>query len=619
MFLSKKLFSLLISLLFVKCVYALGAVANVDIVKGDVTKLPPGALVASIVSTGDKLTQDTSIVTGNKSFIRITFIDQTKMNVGPNSKIVINNIKSGRDDKSVISLLRGKVRTSVEKDSQASANKLILKTRTAALGVRGTDFQTIYNPENKITNLLTFRGEVAMVNIQMNEDLHKATEISELVRGDDLKLTTKKTHVLPDTQLEKLDSLLNADTTLVVKAGQFSATTNELGNISLPTTINQAQLGILYQNDTFLVKDAKESKIIKDASEINKYTQLDQVAQETSVEGFYDQENKIYAPKAGGFIDLATGLYVPPEADAIFDLDKKVYLPRTSGKLEADTGEYIAPEGLKLSASKGFVLTSREGLKDEELITLAKSLNTSVGKDLFIKKKVEKDLKVNYYSLRESFTHDQLELTLSSFSDSMEFNASTISRDQVHDKDGGAQIRLTWLGASDGIYRPRIGVSYKAASYNKDSLDRDSSGLYAFKFGFDRYISRRSFFNFGVNIHQELLGSPNSNQSDYFLQKATLTSLFTGISFDAIKSQKFSINTSAAMKSNFYKNSEGLRVKAGIGFELGLGVKYWYRKNDSIKLEIYSDYQSNGIEKDSEKFDFNSSESGLRFVFAHIF
>ena len=40
---------------------------------------------------------------------------------------------------------------------------MIVKTRSAVMGVRGTKFQATYNPANKNTSLITVEGKVAMV------------------------------------------------------------------------------------------------------------------------------------------------------------------------------------------------------------------------------------------------------------------------------------------------------------------------------------------------------------------------------------------------------------------------------------------------------------------------
>ena len=70
-----------------------------------------------------------------------------------------------KNEVGIITLLKGKIRSKVKKTKAHSKNKFFVKTQNAALGVRGTDFQTIYNPENNVTNLLTFKGKVAMINV----------------------------------------------------------------------------------------------------------------------------------------------------------------------------------------------------------------------------------------------------------------------------------------------------------------------------------------------------------------------------------------------------------------------------------------------------------------------
>ena len=136
-------------------------IAEVVKIRGDVTMLAPRARLAHKVEIGDKFLEDTSILTGSKSFIKIKFIDNTEINLGPDSKIVIAEMK--KDSVGIISLLKGRLRTEVQKDTnKPEVNKFFIRTRTAALGVRGTDFQTIYNPDIKMTSLLTYRGELAM-------------------------------------------------------------------------------------------------------------------------------------------------------------------------------------------------------------------------------------------------------------------------------------------------------------------------------------------------------------------------------------------------------------------------------------------------------------------------
>ena len=77
--------------------------------------------------------------------------------------MVVNQV--GKRKTGLISLIKGKLRTKVIKKGtkltkDKSSHSLFIKTNTASLGVRGTDFQVVYNAKNKVTSLLTYEGEV---------------------------------------------------------------------------------------------------------------------------------------------------------------------------------------------------------------------------------------------------------------------------------------------------------------------------------------------------------------------------------------------------------------------------------------------------------------------------
>ena len=60
--------------------------------------------------------------------------------------------------------------------------------------------------------------------------------------------------------------------------------------------------------------------------------------------------------RSGGILDLDTGFYVAPPADAIYDPKTQTYeIPAEFGGVNAITGEYIPPDGLKLDPLLGLV------------------------------------------------------------------------------------------------------------------------------------------------------------------------------------------------------------------------------------------------------------------------
>jgi hypothetical protein len=248
--------------------FAITNIAEVVKVRGEVTQLSPGAKDARQVSIGDKLAEDTSILTGAKSFIKIKFLDESELNLGPESKIIISEMK--KDSPGVISLLKGRMRTEVQKSTSSNENKFFVKTRTAAMGIRGTDFQTIYNPENKITSLLTYKGSVAMAKID-DSQYQKLEEIDQkesiLVERKNSGKSVEIKNIPSDeiSTVSTLNKILSKKETVFVPPGQISLVNNIVKRTSLPIKISNLQLNALYKNTEYI--EAGEKPIIPVNSE----------------------------------------------------------------------------------------------------------------------------------------------------------------------------------------------------------------------------------------------------------------------------------------------------------------------------------------------------------------
>src|SRR5690606_21427153 len=127
--------------------------AKVIRLRGYATQLSPGAKNARVVELGQKVFEDTSILTKEKSLVVLEFSDGARMTIGPDSKVVVTKVRD--DGPGLVSLLKGKMRSQIVPDN-TNNDKYIIRTRTAAMGVRGTDFQSTFNPENRATSLVTF-------------------------------------------------------------------------------------------------------------------------------------------------------------------------------------------------------------------------------------------------------------------------------------------------------------------------------------------------------------------------------------------------------------------------------------------------------------------------------
>lgn len=321
----------LLSILFLSSTlsYA-GQKAQVLIMRGSVTKLPPGAQKAMPVKRGEWLLEDTSIVTGDKSFVKLKFEDRSTMNLGPRSKVVIDEMPSKKAN--VVNLLTGMIKAEVKKKSQKETkNKMLIKTRSAVMGVRGTKFQSIYNPVNKRTALVTIEGKVAMANKK------ELTDSSQLVKEDAV-------------ELEKV--LDQSDAVVEVEAGRFSGVgAQKAGGESVALSKPTVPVKIAPDQYNALAKTMDSKLTAEDV--------MDGVDAEVAPEGFVDNTKGV-APKAGGLVDFTTGLYISPTKDAKLDEKTGTYKAEAIGKVDETSGDYIPPQGVKVDPAKGLVVDNEE-------------------------------------------------------------------------------------------------------------------------------------------------------------------------------------------------------------------------------------------------------------------
>lgn len=312
--------------------------AKVLMIKGKVSQLAPGMKYAKWIKKGDALVQDTSIVTGKKSFIKVKILaDGSHITMGPNSKIVLTTLKKKRG--TVLIFLTGTLRSKIEKDKDKTIkhkdpNKIYIKTRTAALGVRGTEFITVVNQENQVATLVTLEGEVAMAKIDPYEAQVDSAEV------------LKKSVESQDAQ--------------IVKKGRAATSYFHKEAVTKPTKVNPAQLVALKKNETLVEADtANLDKVenIKVTEELKKELYAPDTPEEI-------QEGIAEIPKKGAFVDMKSAIFIPKAKE-----DAEVV-----GAIDKNSGGYIPPEGVKLDVRKGFVAKA----KDEKAKELEKKLNKHI-------------------------------------------------------------------------------------------------------------------------------------------------------------------------------------------------------------------------------------------------
>lgn len=346
--------------------FAAENVAKVVVMRGMVkAKLLDGSVID--VKADQSIPEGAVVQTAEKSFVKLLFIDKSQMNLGPNSQMIINAFP--KKEAGIITLVKGQIRSQVTKDymemDDQSKSKLYIKTKTAAMGIRGTDFQVNFNPDNQNTSLITFEGKVAMAHI-----------------GKDVR----------ENQFDQqnLERVVSSDKAVFVTQGQISAVNlNVAERAMIPTKLGTKQIEALEGNETGLKESTTESSKqfrnpippgAEGAAFSNTSPELDKEVSKMGVsvkaiptnfnektaapEGFFNADTGEYKLPAGSIIDLNTVNIIPPPTNAVFDNNSGTYVvPETFGKIDKITGEYKAPAGLELGVDGKFTVVDADAFK----------------------------------------------------------------------------------------------------------------------------------------------------------------------------------------------------------------------------------------------------------------
>jgi hypothetical protein len=334
-------------------------VAIVKILRGEVDVLTLGKTTKLKVQ--DWVEDGAVVKTGDKSFVKLVFIDKSQMNVGPNSEMKIE--KFNGQDSGVIDLVKGKVRSQVSKDylqiKDRDSSKLFIKTPNAVMGIRGTDFMISTNGKN--TAAILFEGEVVFNRLES--------------RG-----------VTDSRRLEEM-----VDRGVRMYPGEFSVVEQNRIQPTVPALLNLNQREVLEKNDTFdsrspsstgseevkksIVPEGLNGQIVgNDSSVLSE--ELKQVANQdksnsnvpsSSVPEGYVAGDKV-KPANGSFVHVESGVIIPPGNDSVLDKNSNTFIPGAeTGKVGAD-GSFVPPKNVEIT-DDGKIMVTTSGNNGEKKIT----------------------------------------------------------------------------------------------------------------------------------------------------------------------------------------------------------------------------------------------------------
>ena len=572
---------------------------KVIFVKGKVTALLPGTVEAINVKKDQLLPEDTSVVTGAKSIIRLKFADKSTMNLGPKSKVIVARMPVKKPN--MINLLSGAMKAEVNKNSnKASKNKMIIKTRSAVMGVRGTKFQTSFNAKNGNTSLVTVEGNVAMV--KRKEAPPKIIEKVVEEKSSDIETAQKvaeKIETIPESELDALDKALeNTDEVVEVPAGRYSGVIEKSDKApTAPTKIAPAQYKAL-------------------AKSMNSKKKVEDIYTDKEIEKVANASNDVaaLAPKSGGFVDFNTGLYVPPAKNAKKDDNTGVFVSKDLGKVNADTGDYIAPKGVILDAKKGFIIDQKEIAKissTEDKAALQRTLSNIKS----VNKEVKKQVVVNKMSTKSSrgtkswWKPEQhiLKASIAPYSETITTkNLSSNSEADFYSKEANI-TKFNWEHKWNEKWNSNIAfgfVNYEIDDKDVNLRDSEDNSDGYFNIGLSYNYTDRLNLNFGITDQAYTFVSPGNFNNEVNVQRTELNYLNLGARYFLWNWKAFKIYTGANLllfnekELPTFNSNEVQNVKS-TGFRANIIGLYEWKDNMGIEAETFFErvnHETNDLE-----------------------
>lgn len=164
-----KIFTLL--LLFASFLFA--NIGTVSLLEGKATILRNGQTLGANI--GDKVENKDVISTQVNSKIKITFIDNTIVTIGKESSLNIEEYifnTSTKEAKTELNVLKGAFHTITGEIGKVNPDKFKLKTKSASIGIRGTEF---YGDENRI---ICTQGRIIVLSNSVSVDVPSGNYIN---------------------------------------------------------------------------------------------------------------------------------------------------------------------------------------------------------------------------------------------------------------------------------------------------------------------------------------------------------------------------------------------------------------------------------------------------------
>ncbi len=178
---------ILIIFLFISSIFA-GEVATITALKGNVFVLRDAKETA--LKLGDKVQEKDTIITKNKTKVQIIFKDETIISIGKNSNFSVNEylFEDSQPPVAKFSMLKGAMRVITGRIGKVAPDKFSIKTKTATMGIRGTNFTLVVGEDGSYQAYCTFGA----ISVKVNGQEHVVQQGFMLEVGEGGKVIIKE-------------------------------------------------------------------------------------------------------------------------------------------------------------------------------------------------------------------------------------------------------------------------------------------------------------------------------------------------------------------------------------------------------------------------------------------
>jgi hypothetical protein len=553
------------------------------------------------LSLQDRVGELTIFETGDNGVLALRFPDGTALTLGRSTRLSIQ--AAGKGKTGLLTLHFGRLRVATKNPEKGI---LYLGTNEAVLSVKSGEFHLLRFDETQRTTVLAYEGEVTLGKNFEGQRLREAmrdflsreqANVLERTRTGEIEF---RRDVTPsDRRRFRVEALLNQPEAVHVHPGEFSVMLAALDFPTTPQRISTAQFNALYNNRELQRPTPEDTELLPSA-ELAVAPVVQWLPSQVQPEGEIHLARRILAPKAGGFLDLITGIYVSPEEDASYYEAFRIYVPRNIGGIDRNTGFYLPPEGHQLSYA---------GFTGNRASELNRSLSYSLGGQ------VSELSRKTTLSLRELLTKNTLTVNLRPFT-------QTFKSTETYKSKLGMGYDFSLSHGSSNRWQFEHNLRLRNLEFKApDTVVNDYSWLFGMSFGTRFFLVNRLSLLLDIGVEQDYFieSTEASNVITTKFARVNSTKLRALTEWQIIRSNNASLSSTFGAIYHFGRTNRELVTDSTAGFYADLLGHFWLGRRFSIQTGPWMMSHSQKVTDRGQEISTTRSSVGGLLGFNYLY